>query len=1762
MGQELRILLLEDRKEDSKLIHRELRNGGLSCNLLVVETEDAFVKGIKDFNPDSILADYKLPAFDGMSALAIARENCPDIPFIFVSATIGEDLAIETLKQGATDYVLKNRLSRLVPVVTRALKEDEVRALQRQAEQALRASEQHYRFLFDNMLNGYAHCKMIFEQSQPKDFIYLSVNNAFEALTGLRNVVGKKVSDVIPDIQESNPELFEIYGRVALTGNPEQFETYIQPLEMWFSISVYSPQKEHFVAVFDVITERKKTEKEIRRLNRLYDVLSQVNQAIVRTQSRDELFSEICRLVVERGNIDLSWIGLLDPSTSRINPAAHFGSHHEILSQSDFYVDDRPEGQGNPGKAIRKGQASFCNRCGGDVCLYPSATAPIRFGFQSCGSFPLRFQGRVCGVLNVCVFEGDFFGEREIELLEEVALAISFALDKIVADTQRKRFSEQLQQQSTFLQTLIEAMPCLVFYKDNQLQYLGCNNAFEQFLGAKKDQIIGKSAYDIWPHDLADALCRGDQELLAGNSEVRHLEGTFLGADGTRKDFLSRKATFADQDGNVGGIIGAMVDITERRATEMALLESEELYRITFELAAVGIAHLTPDGRWLRVNHRLCEITGYSREELLRKQFQELTHPDDLDSDLALMGQVLASEIETYTKEKRYIKRDGSVIWISLTVALKREDDGRPNFFISVYKDITARKNAEEALRASEQRFRSLFEGHRATMLLFDPDSGAILDVNEAAVEFYGFSKTELCAMNIAQINQLPEEELATVRQSILERKTNSFVFPHRLRSGEIRTVQVYSSPIDIRGRTALFSIVHDITERKQAEEALRKSEEKYRELVENANSIILRWDIAGNVTFFNEFAQSFFGYSEEEILGKNLVGTIVPEFESATGRNLQLMVEDITANPDTYINNENENMRSNGERVWIAWTNKPVFDQNGRVREILGIGNDISERKRADKLIRLRLRLLEFAATHSLEELLRKTLDEVGALTNSPIGFYHFVENDEKTLSLQAWSTQTTKEFCKAGGKGLHYSIDQAGVWVDCAHERRPVIHNDYSALSHRKGMPAGHAPVIRELVLPILRSDRVVAILGIGNKPTDYTDKDVEVVSYLADIAWEITTHKRAEQELAQEAIRRRILFEQSRDGIVVLDQNGKVYEANQRFAEMLGYSAEEISQLHVWDWDVNRTQEDLLERIRLADVEGSVFETRHRRKDGTIYDVEISKNGVELNGEKLVFCAHRDISYRKAAEQTLRDSEERLTLALAASQMGVWEWDLTANTIFWSPECYNIFGVNSFGGKLESFTELVHPEDLDRVWLRIKQALEERTVYKDEFRITQPGGDVRWVSCLGQANYDADGKPLRLIGNIKDISERKQAETERAQIEAQLRQAQKMEALGTLAGGIAHDFNNILGIIMGFTELAKLDSGEESPVRENFDEVLKAANRAKELVKQILAFSRKTEQQKIPMQLGLIVKEALLILRPSLPSTIEIKMEVHSKAPVLADPTQIHQVLMNLCTNAAHAMQDQGGVLQVSLTNVMLEGESIPSHAGLKPGPYLELTVNDTGCGIDPALIDSIFDPFFTTKGPGEGTGLGLSVVHGIVESLEGKIDVKSEPGKGTRFTLLIPALKSEYAQKKVEAQTLLPHGQERVLVVDDEPQLAEVLQRMLKGLGYDVVTCASGTEALEVLCHQPIEKRFDLVITDMTMPHFTGADLAGELRGFQPVIPVILMTGFSKNMDAEKVKSLGIQGFLMKPVALDQLAKTVREVLDLRVEWAGEADLQAI
>jgi len=416
--------------------------------------------------------------------------------------------------------------------------------------------------------------------------------------------------------------------------------------------------------------------------------------------------------------------------------------------------------------------------------------------------------------------------------------------------------------------------------------------------------------------------------------------------------------------------------------------------------------------------------------------------------------------------------------------------------------------------------------------------------------------------------------------------------------------------------------------------------------------------------------------------------------------------------------------------------------------------------------------------------------------------------------------------------------------------------------------------------------------------------------------------------------------------------------------------------------------------------------------------------------------------------------------------------------------------------------------------------------------------------------------DGTPYKVEASISPIRDNtgtiinyvtiERDATHEAELETQLRQVQKMEAIGTLAGGIAHDFNNILAAIMGYTEMALYDVPEGTALRRKLEQVIKAGYRGKDLVKQIITFSRRSEQERRPMRVSPIVKEALKLLRASLPSTIDIRHTIATHSGmVLADPTQIHQVLMNLCSNAAYAMREKGGVLEVSLADVDVDSDVASPYPDLDPGAYLKLTVSDTGHGIDRAIIERIFDPFFTTKKPGEGTGMGLAVVHGIVKNSGGTIVVDSEPGQGSTFNVLFPRVDGDFLPE-VDAAAPMPRGKERILFVDDEEDLVGMVQQMLERFGYSVVAKANSLEALEVFKAQP--DHFALVITDQTMPYMTGADLAQELMRIRPDIPIILCTGFSEVITADEAKALGVREFVMKPFTAREITETMRRILD--------------
>lgn len=406
------------------------------------------------------------------------------------------------------------------------------------------------------------------------------------------------------------------------------------------------------------------------------------------------------------------------------------------------------------------------------------------------------------------------------------------------------------------------------------------------------------------------------------------------------------------------------------------------------------------------------------------------------------------------------------------------------------------------------------------------------------------------------------------------------------------------------------------------------------------------------------------------------------------------------------------------------------------------------------------------------------------------------------------------------------------------------------------------------------------------------------------------------------------------------------------------------------------------------------------------------------------------------------------------------------------------------------------------------------------------------------------DEIGKLAMAFNNMSESL--KKREEEKYVLEEHLRYTQKMEAIGTLAGGVAHDFNNILAAIMGYTELALLESLNGDSLKSYLDEILKASNRAKDLTKQILIFSRQTKPKQKPIKIELIVKEVLKMMRASLPTTIEIRQNIKTGlAPILSDSTEIHRVLMNLCTNAAHAMQKNGGVLEVCLSDMEIDKKTAAQNLDLNPGRYQILTINDTGCGMDSSVIERIFDPFFSTKKHGEGTGMGLAVIHGIVKNYGGAITVNSEVGKRSTFKVFFPEIESEITVESEHHEPVL-HGKEQILFVDDEAALVKTGKQLLESLGYKVIAKTNSVEALETFKEQP--NNFDMVITDMTMPKMTGKDLSKEILAVRPDIPIIICTGFSEVISEKKAKAIGIREFIMKPILRKDIAKIIRRVLN--------------
>ncbi len=894
----------------------------------------------------------------------------------------------------------------------------------------------------------------------------------------------------------------------------------------------------------------------------------------------------------------------------------------------------------------------------------------------------------------------------------------------------------------------------------------------------------------------------------------------------------------------------------------------------------------------------------------------------------------------------------------------------------------------------------------------------------------------------------------------------------------------------------------------------LRKSEHRLR----NAQHIALlgfwEWDLRSNTVYLSEETYRLFGIQQEELEGNfdRFFTLVHPEDRQKLQESLEISIQ-----KDFAFNSDFRVTLPNGEERFVQARAEVVRDKSGLPLRMNGIVLDITHRKLAEAMVvQAEKRYRNLFEQAPVKALVIRNCDGEPVIEDCNQRFLSSLGYTlEEVLEQPLANYYTEKSYTKLI-KGLCYNLSRGGD-----------VTQQECELTTRDGR------IISTLVSAVPLTDSGGGFSGALMMHVDITER------------------KAAENELRKSRARFAGILDIAEEAIISVDEEQKIIIFNKGAEHIFGYSSKEV---------LGRPLNILLpERYRtvhpkhVADFSASSAVSRRmeergeifgRRKNGEEFIAEASISKLKMDGEVIFTVVLRDITAHKQAVDDLKKFKSISDKA----NYGTLIADLDGILLYVNEALAEMHGFIPAEVAGKHLSVFYSPEKVEDCFNLIKTIKNKGGINAEEIWHIRKDGVIFPVLMSASMIADESGSPMVFSATVIDITERKAMEDQSAQLEAQLRQAQKLETIGTLAGGIAHDFNNILTPIIGYTDMAITSVDADSQAHADLQRVLKAAHRAKELVQQILTFSRREEENFSHVKIHLIIEESLKLLEASLPATIKLRKNIRSiDETVLANPTQLQQVIMNLCTNAYHAMREHGGVLEVSLELTRIDAEFAYLHPRLHEGEYVQLTVRDTGCGIDEKTKERIFEPFFTTKKIGEGTGLGLSVVHGIVVNHNGEIVVESKPGEGTTFRIFFPVSAGDTDAESSEGAFKLD-GEGHVLIVDDDEEIVSMGKQMLEYFGYQVTTKTDGTEALDVFREAP--DKFDLVITDQTMPDITGVEIARKLLTIRSDIPIILMTGFSEMVTPESAKTMGIHEFILKPIVLNDLGRAIQRALKKR------------
>ncbi len=908
-----------------------------------------------------------------------------------------------------------------------------------------------------------------------------------------------------------------------------------------------------------------------------------------------------------------------------------------------------------------------------------------------------------------------------------------------------------------------------------------------------------------------------------------------------------------------------------------------------------------------------------------------------------------------------------------------------------------------------------------------------------------------------------------------------------------------------------------------KANQQLIDSEEHMRMLISEVKDYaIFMLDPYGRIASWNEGAKRIKGYESEEIVGKHFSIFYSAE-EQASGKPDRELQEAVAKG---HYTEEGLRLRKDGSTFWASLVITPLYDKSGKLRGFSKVTRDTTLRKKMEQ----ELRTLAAVAQNSKD-------------------FIGICSPDMEVVFLNE--------------AGLHM------VGLDSLEEARKTVVMDYFWPEDREKIEKLAVPVLLcegswrgevrfrnfKTGEPIHTVWDAFAIRDESGNTTGYATISPNLGRYKQLQA----ALSEADKLLRDSQARHAGIIASAMDAIVTVNSEQKILVFNPAAEKMFDCPAVQALGQPISKFIPERFRMDHSQHVRKFGEDGSTSRAMGAlnslsalRGNGEEFPIEASISQMESNGKKLFTVIVRDITERVRAEEALRRSDVTRTVALESAQLGEWQIDLRTGVAQRSLSHARIFGYadNSREWNLAIFFEHVHPEDREKAQKLYREFAELEKTMDFECRIVRRDKTIRWIWVSGTHYKDHAGRTTHLMGTVADITDRKRVE------EARIR-SQKLEGLGTLAGGISHDFNNILLAISGNTRMASGDLPPDHPAQESLKEITKAASRAADLVRRILAFSRPQELKQDFVQIPSLVEEALKLLRATLPAGIEIRTDFMENLPAVnVDATQIHQVIVNLAVNASHAIGSKEGLLEFKVRPAYVQDPETSASMDLPLGNYVRLSVSDNGCGMNRRTLDQIFDPFFTTKAPGEGTGLGLSVVHGIITNHGGAIRVYSEPEKGTAFHLYFPAAEgTAEAAPAAVVNGVHQGGNQHILYVDDDEGLVFLGTRMLKRLGYRVTGYTDASIALSEFRARPRE--FDFVVSDLSMPRMSGLEFAQEILAIRPDIPVVISTGYIRPEDQERAQAIGVYKLIQKPHTMEHLQQTLADVFARTPETVKQA-----